>query len=76
MVPSMFLLSLNSCESSYEIMGGDYQATDGGWHELDLTPSARCWVCWTHEGQDWYAAYVSGPQFRTAWRAMVDEVAK
>jgi len=36
MVPAMFLLSLNSCESSYEIMGGDYEATNGGWHELDF----------------------------------------
>lgn len=41
MVPAMFLLSLNSCESSYEVMGGDYEATNGGWHELDFQARAN-----------------------------------
>lgn len=43
---------------------------------LDHKKTDRCWLCWTHNSKDWYQAFVPGPQFLNAWRAIVDEVAQ
>ena len=40
------------------------------------TKSAKCWICWTHDSRDWYAATVEGPQFLKAMRAVLNEVVR
>lgn len=42
----------------------------------DPQPDAKCWLAWTQDRRNWYAAIVDAPKFLDAFRAVFDEVAR